>query len=221
MIERLSPPTLLKSAQIAPTGIFKGLASTFNGPIDSYGDIILQGAFGESLRKHASENTTPALLWAHDASEPIGVWTKLIETSEGLEVEGKLTLETQRGADAFALMKDGALALSIGFRIPLGGSKYENGGVRTISKIDLWEISAVAMPANPSARITSVKSAIRPANIRELEEALRELGFSNREAKSVASKGWNAIHNETTDNSDELAALLKAASQHHQMKAST
>jgi HK97 family phage prohead protease len=33
-------------------------------------------------------------------------------------------------------------------------------GIRTLKKVDLWEVSVVTFPANPAAQISSVKSAI-------------------------------------------------------------
>lgn len=212
MIDRLSPSLFLKAASVAPSGIFTGFASTFGGPPDSYGDVIAPGAFVESLAEHAKNGTTPAMLWSHDQSEAIGRWTSLKETPSGLEVSGKLTLETRRGNEAYALMKDGALGLSIGYSIPSGGSTYQ-GQTRMLKKVKLFEISVVAMPANPAAQITSVKSLIRPDNIRDLESRLRdELGFSAREAKAIASRGWPALASEQQDDElSQVAALLSSA----------
>lgn len=212
MIDRLSPSLFLKAASVAPSGTFTGFASTFGGPPDSYGDVIAPGAFAESLAEHAKNGTTPAMLWSHDQSEAIGRWATLKETTSGLEVSGKLTLETRRGSEAFALMKDGALGLSIGYSIPSGGAAYQ-GNTRMLKQVKLFEISVVAMPANPAAQITSVKSLIRPDNIRDLESRLRdELGFSAREAKAIASRGWPALANEQQDDElTQVAALLKAA----------
>jgi len=58
----------------------------------------------------------------------------------------------------------------------------------------------------------SVKSD-RPKNIREFESKLRELfGFSSREAKTVASRGWAALTGEPiVQKFDEIAALIAAA----------
>ena len=213
MTDRLSPALLLKASSVASTGVFTGFAATFLGAPDSYGDIIAPGAFAESLADHAKSGTMPAMFWSHDQSEPIGRWTDLKETSAGLEVAGKLTLETKRGAEAYALMKDGALGLSIGYGIPSGGAVYQDDHTRMLKKIKLWEISPVALPANPAAKITSVKSIIRPDNIRDLETRLRDdLGFSSREAKAIASRGWSALAAEQKDDElQQVAALLKSA----------
>jgi hypothetical protein len=133
-------------------------------------------------------------------------------------VDGKLTLATRRGAETYALMKDGALGLSIGFRVNPGGAVYE-GSVRILKSLQLFEVSAVALPANPAARVTGVKSSasiMRPGNIREFEAALHDAcGFSVREAKRMASAGWAALQRkDDSEEVQEIAALfLKAATE--------
>lgn len=209
---RLSPAFEFKLAGADASGTFTGYASTFGGTPDSYGDIIAPSAFTESLKQFALNDSAPALLWAHDPTEPIGKWLSLKQDAHGLAVTGKLTLGTKRGSDARALMQDGALALSIGYKVRPGGSTYEKSN-RILTSVDLLEISAVSMPANPGAKITAVKSAYpRPLNIREFEAALRDAcGFSVREAKRIASTGWPALTRRDDEADQEIAALLRAA----------
>ena len=210
---RLTPAFEFKLARSEPAGTFRGYASTFGGPPDSFGDVIAPGAFTESLKAR-----TPALLWGHDPQEPIGKWQSIAEDRYGLSVEGKLTLATKRGSEAHALMRDGALGLSIGFRVKSGGAAYE-GNQRVLKALDLVEISAVSMPANVAARVTSVKSFAafqRPENIREFEAALRDAcGFSVREAKRIASAGWPALMRRD-DAGEQIAALLIRAANEFQ-----
>lgn len=214
MTDRYSPPFEFKMSGAEATGTFAGYASTFGGTPDCYGDVIAPGAFTESLQAFAEKDSAPALLWAHDLSEPIGRWLTLKQDKHGLAVTGKLTLGTKRGQEAHALMKDGALGLSIGFRERPGAVSYQ-GSTRILKGIELFEISAVALPANPAAKVTAVKSAAfqRPVNIREFEAALRDAcGFSVREAKRIASAGWSALaHRDGGDSSEEIAALLRKA----------
>jgi hypothetical protein len=75
MIEnKLSPVFNFKLASAEASGLFAGYGSTFGGEPDSYGDVIAPGAFSDSLKRYATSNAMPALLWAHDPSEPIGKW---------------------------------------------------------------------------------------------------------------------------------------------------
>ena len=196
----------IKRATVTAAGVFAGLASTFGKPADRLGDVVAPGAFSASLSEHKAAGTMPALLWAHEPAEPVGKWTSLTETSTGLQAEGQLTLELARAKDAHALMRDGALSLSIGYRTRK--SNYREGS-RILEDLDLVEISLVAMPANPRAKITTVKGAIQGPG--DLEAALREIGFSSREAKRIVAGGWKAYARDDASNElTEAAAMLAA-----------
>ncbi|WP_260465721.1 HK97 family phage prohead protease [Stutzerimonas stutzeri] len=99
--------------------------------------------------------------------------------------------------------------MSIGYMIPAGGAEIKNGA-RLLKQIDLVEVSLVALPANTSARITSVKSfdPVNP-NPRDFERSVRDaLGLSAREAKRLMAGGWNGlVRDEQPDDSAELAAI--------------
>lgn len=205
MEHRLSPAFELKRRSVAPSGEFEGYASTFNGPVDSYGHVIAPGAFSESLAMHKAQGTTPALLWSHDPREPIGKWISVVEDPYGLKVAGKLTLDVARARDAHALLKDDALGLSIGY-VEIDSEYDSRRGTALLKKLMLFEVSVVAMPANPAARVTGVKSI---TSIRDLEDALRTLGFSGREAKRLAAGGWGALRRDDSDEVRDVAELLK------------
>ncbi len=58
----------------AATGRFAGYASVF-GVIDHQHDVVLPGAFAESIRGRTQEIK---LLWQHQQDEPIGIITTLL-----------------------------------------------------------------------------------------------------------------------------------------------
>ena len=186
-------------------GVFEGYASTFGGPPDMQDDIIARGAFAKSLDEHKARGTRPAMLWMHDPERPIGTWLAITEDSRGLAVTGRLVLESEKGAEAYALMKAGALAgLSIGYRTR--DAAYVRAGVRELRDIELLEVSIVSVAANPRARVTAVKA----ADIRSFEAQLRDvLGFTQREAKRLAAGGWPAL-SERDVHRDGLSALASA-----------
>jgi hypothetical protein len=102
------------------------------------------------------------MLWQHDRREPIGVWTDITEDEKGLRVTGRLVLETDFGAKAYALLKAGALdGLSVGFHI-VKSVRDASRNVRRITEVDLREISLVTFGAMPGALIDGVKSATNP-----------------------------------------------------------
>ena len=141
------------------TGTFEGYGSIFN-ITDRGGDIIVPGAFTDTLAAQKAAGRMPAMLWQHRQAEPIGVYTSMEEDSVGLKVRGQLALKTARGAEAYELMKMGALSgMSIGYRSR--DDSYDRvTGVRTLKKLDLVELSLVTFPMNDASRISSVKSAI-------------------------------------------------------------
>lgn len=169
-------------------GTFEGYGSVFN-LTDFGGDIVVPGAFAESLAAHKAAGRLPAMLWQHRQSEPIGIYTSMEEDSIGLKVVGKLALKTARGAEAHELMKMGALSgLSIGY-IVRDDSWDRLTGVRTIKKADLYEVSPVTFPMNDASRISSVKSLIEDIeDLKSAEQYLRDAGMSRTEAKAFIAR---------------------------------
>ena len=95
---------------------FSGYGAVF-GNIDWYNDVILPGAFTASIAKWRAKNKMPPVLWNHNDSEPIGVYTNIYEDEKGLYVEGKLLIDdVPRAKSTHALLKAGAIdGLSIGY----------------------------------------------------------------------------------------------------------
>lgn len=163
-------------------GTFTGYGSVF-GVKDSYDEIVVSGAFTDSIAVRK-----PALLWQHRSGEPIGVWTQIEEDNIGLKMTGKLALKTQRGAEAYELLKMGAVTgLSIGFQTR--EDAYDKvTGIRTLKKVDLWETSLVTFPANDAARVQSVKSIEEIESLRGVEDYLRDAGISSTASKAIIAK---------------------------------
>ncbi len=159
--------------QANEAGAFSGYASLF-GVVDSGGDMVMAGAFVRSLIKRGASGVK--MLWQHQAAEPIGMWTSIVEDSRGLKVEGRLDLSVARAREALSLMRKGAIdGLSIGFRTRRATTE-KSSGVRRLEEIDLWEISIVTFPMLPQARIGAVKQSRRAApNVEALGAKLARL----------------------------------------------
>ncbi|UTW56174.1 HK97 family phage prohead protease [Kordiimonas sp. SCSIO 12610] len=180
-------------------GMFEGYGAVF-GNRDNDNDIVLKGAFADSLRAR-----TPAMLWQHNMREPIGRFLDVREDEKGLYVRGKLSMKG-RGAEAYELLSMGALdGLSIGF-VTKEATRDAATGTRTIHKADLMEISLVTFPANEMARVESVKadaathgdaamSGDAIMDERAFERFLRASGFSRNRAKTITAKGFKADMN--------------------------
>jgi Escherichia/Staphylococcus phage prohead protease len=188
--------TEIKLAQDS-TGTFSGYGAIF-GNVDGYGDTIAKGAFKATLREWEDKGKFPPMLLQHgggpfggstDGMLPIGQWTSMEENSRGLKVDGRLfALQTERAQYIYEGLKAGVLdGLSIGFRTRKSITGTKPGEpIRTLTEIDLVEVSVVTFPANPKARVSSVKT-FTPIELRALEDALRDAGLARRErAKAVS-----------------------------------
>lgn len=140
---------------IGGQGYFAGYASMFDY-IDNHMDVVIHGAFERTLAENKS-SCDIKLLWQHDVKEPIGYFTSIKEDNHGLYVEGYLQQEVQKGREAYALLKSGAVkGLSIGYKVRDYTVDHKSG-VRIINDLDLYEISLVTFPANDMAKITEIK----------------------------------------------------------------
>lgn len=195
-LERISVPLLeLKMAGEHP-GAFSGYGAVF-GNADAHGDVIRKGAFAETL-KHWQEKKGkwPKMLLQHGGFSgaaidmvPVGQYTDMEENSKGLKVAGRLfAMNTERGQYIYESMKSGELdSLSIGFQTKeaIYGTKPSEPA-RTLTNIDLWEVSLVTFPANDQANILTVKS-LSAEQKRDLEEALRDEGLSHKDSRTAVS----------------------------------
>ena len=162
--------------------IVRGVATT--PEVDRMGDIV--DPLGVKFKNPL------AFLWQHRHDQPIGkvVFDKPSKT--GIEFEAQLlhpnAVESQSLKDLLQLAWDSiktelVRAVSIGFR-PIEYSFMENGGIR-FSETEVYELSAVTIPANSGALITAVKSmgdAAFMSAIKALDaEARKEAGIPDPE----------------------------------------
>ncbi|MCE7029536.1 HK97 family phage prohead protease [Jiella avicenniae] len=140
-------------------GEITGIAWPF-GTADRVGDMIEKGAFSGAM-------LPVPMLFGHNPNDPVGVWESVEETDTGLQVKGRLLVaDVARAREVHALVASGAVGgLSIGFSTKKAAPR--RGGGRTISALDLVEISLVTVPAHPGARVTSKKAAANAIAIAE------------------------------------------------------
>ena len=103
------------------------------------------------------------LLWQHNCNQPIGEVTDATVTEEGIEITATIVKILEEGTlknrtdEAWQSIKSGLVkCLSIGFR-PLEYNYLEDSWGMHIKVWEWYELSAVTVPANPEAVITSVK----------------------------------------------------------------
>jgi len=123
---------------------FAGYAAVFDR-VDRGGDVVRAGAFGAA-------RPVP-LLWQH-GGPPVGTIETIGEDSRGLRVIGRV--EEPRLA---ALVRAGAVdGLSFGYRVKAA----RRGHVRELTALDLVEVSLVAQPMQPLARVHAVDVGTSP-----------------------------------------------------------
>lgn len=201
-MERYNAPFEIKSAE--KDGTFSGYAAVF-GNVDLGRDVIVPGAFKSA--KTTSDGKLRIAI-GHRMDMLAGK-SSFKQDDHGLYVEGKLSLGVSYVRDAYELMKDGVLnGLSVGFNILKDGSSWEDRDdeyVRVIKAAELWEFSIVPFGMNPEALVDSVKA----ASIRDFESQLRGLGYSQTEAKALASGGFKSLgHRDGGQDSETLADAI-------------
>ena len=122
---------------------FAGYAAVFDRP-DKGGDIVRRGAFARALERSADV----PLLWQHRAGAVIGRIEHLSEDARGLRVIAAVSDER---AARYLRSVDG---LSFGYRV----REAKSAGVhRELIELDLVEVSLVANPMQPRARVHAVE----------------------------------------------------------------
>lgn len=126
---------------------FAGYAALF-GKVDRGGDVIAPGAFAASLERRAAAGEALPILWQHDPQRPIGTVERMEEDARGLRVVGRVA-----AGHAAAALKAGAVdGLSFGYRVIAAKA----GRPRRLDVLDIVEVSLVAHPMQPGARVHKV-----------------------------------------------------------------
>lgn len=144
-----------------PEGTFTGYASVF-GNVDSYGDVVVKGAFAESLEK---QSTYP-VYWCHQMTNPmmnIGKTAEIYEDEHGLYVKAQLDLDTEMGAQVYRLIKEGRVnQMSFAFDVEdyAWAHDDEKGEFLELRRLKLHEVSVVQVGANQETELLSVKDSL-------------------------------------------------------------
>jgi HK97 family phage prohead protease len=165
-----------------PPGTFEAIVSVF-GNKDSMNEVVMPGAFTGSLQSRG----LPKICWGHDWLEIIGSAVEArelspgdpllppqISTNGGLWLRAQLELETQRGKEAYTLLKNGHVTeFSIGYRVLRAHRVTEEGdsvddtygygyygnpkSIRYLDELELYEASPVLAGANDRTALIGVK----------------------------------------------------------------
>ena len=220
-------------------GIVEAYVSVF-GVKDSYGDVMQFGCFAKSIAAKP-----PVGVWMHKWDTPIGRTLEIKEVPAGdpslpadlraygaLYVKAKLSLGTEKGREAYELLKDEVIdEFSIGyFEVETNESTVGEERVTNVTEVRLIEWSPVLRGANPLTQPISVKDNPRPLSFADhSEQVLGHLqGFTKRASGLTqlrATQGetpskariaeFRAVHDEL----GKVLTLLEAPSEEEVIKA--
>lgn len=143
-------------------GKVEGYASTWTKTPDSYGDVVIKGAFEETLKKRAKTGHPFPLCYGHDLNQIIGKIDNIAEDDVGLKIEASF-LSTALAQEKRELVKEG-IVWQFSFAYDILGverpteDERKMGIMNKLTKLDLFEISLVPIPANQTAIVTDIKS---------------------------------------------------------------
>jgi phage head maturation protease len=197
----------------------------------------------------AAGRPLPMYFQHNDQAMPVGQWDEFEFTDEGMIGKGMMYTNTTAGRDLYTIMKESPMmvgGVSVGAyadeycMVDAEGNMLDAGidadeeGYFSIIKGGLAEVSIVMQPNNPMANISKLEFFREDgsADLKVFEKALREVGFSKKDATKAASVFGKAIgkrdaNTETAEPNTELRdadsgaanELLEALKQRELLKA--
>lgn len=204
-------------------GVLEGYASTWIRTPDSYGDVVKEGAFKDTLKDRWNGGKGIPLLWAHKMDE----LAAFIGTADAEEDEKGLhfvasfdnTEEAQRVRD---LYKSGRLSrFSFAYDVLDNGTVTLEDGTKAneLRKLDLYEISCVLVPANDDAGVVDVKAGRRnsqkdldtmdaiESNLKDALSNLRSLREVVNDTEEPAKDSEERKANDPAESKEQTEAL--------------
>lgn len=144
------------------TGSISGYFSTYDKTPDSYGDIIEPGAFTETIKKREETGHPFPLCFNHDFNAVIGAVESVKDTEKGPFIEAKF-LDTALAQDVRKMLESGAIyqfsfAYDVLGRREPDEEEKKAGITNVLTKVEVFEVSVVTVPANQNAVVTEVKA---------------------------------------------------------------
>jgi len=143
-------------------GQFVAYASVF-GNIDSYGDIVVKGAFANDLARWEKSGNAIPLLFGHNMADPdfnIGHIVSAEEDEVGLKVTAQLDLESPKAKQVYRMLKGRRIdQMSFAYDVIDGAAMKSDDGedVYEIRDLKLYEVSVVTVGANSETEVLAVK----------------------------------------------------------------
>lgn len=157
-------------------GTISGYFSTYDRIPDSYGDVIAEGAFTETLKARKDSGHPFPLCWNHDLDQIIGTVDNIEDTEKGPLMTASF-FDTPLAQEKRALVLSGCVyQFSFAYEVKKAAQVELEDGTKAneLRELELFEVSIVPIPANPRAEVTEIKSGRRnsKADAEKLEQAI-------------------------------------------------
>lgn len=209
-------------------GQFTALVSVF-GNEDSVGDVVLPGAFTQTLADWKASGNPIPVIWSHDWADPfshIGAVIDAEETDKGLQVTGQLDMDNPKAEQVFRLLKSGRVTqFSFAYDIEEGALVDDADGIHyELRQLKLYEVGPCLVGANQETELLAVKASALASGIKEgrvlaakhvskLKDAHAALGEviaaaeqAGNEAKALAGKNADPQAGADQQNDTESSA---------------
>ena len=203
------------------SGSIEGYASTWIRKADSWGDVVAKGAFARTLKKRWNGGKGIPFLWAHQIDNLKSfIGTAVADEDEkGLHFIAQFD-DTEEAQKVRQLYKDGRLRkFSFAYDVLKAGmvTLEDNSKAQELQEVDLYEISAVTVPANDDASVVDVKAGRRNSSadeekIKEAISLLQDLlGQLDQDEDNNGEDGPkdNAAAEDQTESNPKKAQLLE------------
>lgn len=156
-------------------GVFEAIVATYDR--DSYGDVIVPGAFKDTLAEWKSSGDPIPVYWSHRMDDPdynIGQVLEAKETDEGLWVKAQLDLDSPKAQTTHRLMKGRRVTqFSFAYEVVKGAFVHgtdddddadEKDGepqlpYYELRELKLFEVGPTPIGANQETELLDVKTA--------------------------------------------------------------
>lgn len=158
--------------------IVTGYLSTFGGEKDSYGDVVVKGAFSKSIKERKQDIF---FLNQHNWNQPHGKFNILTEDSRGLYFESEKLIDTTYSSDVLKLYEAGIIKEhSFGYNTIKSDFNKEKD-IRYLKELKLYEGSNVTIGANRNTPFLGMKTTLKEINdqSKTLYKAIRNGDFTD------------------------------------------
>ncbi|MFD5676119.1 HK97 family phage prohead protease [Streptomyces sp. NPDC127040] len=199
-------------------GVFEAIVAAYN--VDSVGDKIMPGAFGETLDEWKSSGNPIPVLWSHMSHDPdyhIGEVLEAEERPEGLWVKARIDLDSPKAAQVYKLLKGRRVTqFSFAYDVLDGGpskTKADDGESDSfeLRRLKLYEVGPTLIGANQATELLDVKSAdgatmrvaVEGASAAQTEELRQAL------TGAMAAKAGRTLSQKNEQRVRDIAKLAK------------